>query len=93
MTIDARTRREFLRTMSMTVGAAGVAGALGGCQTSRSETFSFQQLHTNGISVRAVVEGTGPLVIMVHGFPELWYSWRHQIRPIAGPQTTAGRPR
>ena len=33
--------------------------------------------------VRAVVEGTGPLVIMVHGFPELWYSWRHQIRPIA----------
>ncbi len=50
---------------------------------SRSDAFSFQQLQTNGISVRAVVEGTGPLVIMVHGFPELWYSWRHQIRPIA----------
>ena len=50
---------------------------------SPSETFSFQHLQTNGISVRAVVEGTGPLVIMVHGFPELWYSWRHQIRPIA----------
>ena len=25
----------------------------------------------------------GPLVIMVHGFPESWYSWRHQIGPVA----------
>ena len=77
MMIEARTRREFLRTVSMT------AGAWEGCQMSQSDAFSFQQLQTNGISVRAVVEGTGPLVIMVHGFPELWYSWRHQIRPIA----------
>ncbi len=50
---------------------------------SRNDSYSFQQFQTNGISVRAVVEGTGPLVIMVHGFPELWYSWRHQIQPIA----------
>ena len=83
MPIAARTRREFLRTMSMTAGTVGVAGAWAGCRMSPRETFSFQQLQTNGISVRAVVEGTGPLVIMVHGFPELWYSWRHQIRPIA----------
>ena len=27
--------------------------------------------------------GSGPLVILVHGWPELWYSWRHQIEPIA----------
>jgi pimeloyl-ACP methyl ester carboxylesterase len=67
----------------MTAGAAMAVGASEGCQVSRSDAFSFQQLETNGISVRAVVEGAGPLVIMVHGFPELWYSWRHQIRPIA----------
>lgn len=24
-------------------------------------------------------QGTGPLVVLLHGFPELWYSWRHQI--------------
>ena len=80
MTIEARTRREFLRTVSM---AAVAAGASGRCQMSRNDSYSFQQFQTNGISVRAVVEGTGPLVIMVHGFPELWYSWRHQIQPIA----------
>ncbi len=48
-----------------------------------ADTFSLQHFSTNGIKVRAAVEGTGPLVIMVHGWPELWYSWRHQIRPIA----------
>jgi len=45
--------------------------------------FSLQTIKTNGISLRAAVEGDGPLVILVHGWPELWYTWRHQIRPIA----------
>ena len=45
--------------------------------------FDFQNLAVNGISLRAAVEGDGPLVILVHGWPELWYSWRHQIEPIA----------
>lgn len=35
------------------------------------------------LRLRAAVEGSGPLVIMVHGFPESWYSWRHQISPVA----------
>ena len=37
----------------------------------------------NGIRVHAVVEGSGPTVVLVHGFPESWYSWRHQIPAIA----------
>ena len=45
--------------------------------------FPLQFFTTNGIRVRAAVEGTGPLVMMVHGWPELWYSWRHQIRALA----------
>jgi pimeloyl-ACP methyl ester carboxylesterase len=31
----------------------------------------------------AAVAGTGPLVILIHGFPEGWYSWRHQIQALA----------
>src|SRR5471030_1312015 len=42
---------------------------------------SFIQLPD--VRLRAVVQGTGPLVLMVHGFPESWYSWRHQIGPVA----------
>jgi pimeloyl-ACP methyl ester carboxylesterase len=42
-----------------------------------------------GTAIRAAVEGEGPLVLMVHGFPESWYSWRHQIGPIAKAGFTA----
>jgi pimeloyl-ACP methyl ester carboxylesterase len=42
----------------------------------------FQTIRTNGVNLRCVVEGDGPLVIMVHGWPESWYSWRHQIGPV-----------
>lgn len=52
-------------------------------------TPRFQMIQTNGVTLRAVVEGTGPLVVMVHGFPESWYSWRHQIGPIAAAGFTA----
>jgi len=48
-----------------------------------TNSISLQEFKTNGITLRAAVEGTGPLVIMVHGWPELWYSWRHQIRAVA----------
>ena len=47
------------------------------------QQFELQTFKVNGITLRAAVEGTGPLVLLVHGWPELWYSWRHQIKPIA----------
>ena len=40
-------------------------------------------IDTNGIKIRAQIEGSGPLVILVHGCPESWYSWRKQIDVIA----------
>lgn len=43
----------------------------------------FRTIDTGRAKLRAAVEGEGPLVVMVHGFPESWYSWRHQIGPIA----------
>jgi pimeloyl-ACP methyl ester carboxylesterase len=36
-----------------------------------------------GGRIHLVEQGTGPLVLMVHGFPESWYSWRHQLPAIA----------
>ena len=49
----------------------------------------FVTIPSNGIQLRAVVEGSGPLVLMVHGFPEGWFSWRHQIGAIAAAGFTA----
>ena len=33
----------------------------------------------NKINLHYVSQGTGELMLMLHGFPEFWYSWRHQI--------------
>ena len=43
----------------------------------------FEMIETNGVRLRTVVEGRGPLVILLHGFPQCWYLWRHQIDPLA----------
>ena len=45
--------------------------------------MEFKFIDTNGITLRAAVEGEGPLIIMVHGCPESWFSWRRQIPVIA----------
>ena len=38
----------------------------------------------DGIGLNAAVAGPdGPLVVLLHGFPEFWYGWRHQIEPLA----------
>jgi len=50
---------------------------------------TFRTIETNGIRLRAAVEGEGPLVVFVHGFPESWYSWRHQLGPVAAAGFTA----
>ncbi len=46
--------------------------------------LSQRILSVNGISMHVVEQGTGPPVILCHGFPELWYSWRHQLPALAG---------
>ncbi len=45
--------------------------------------FNLEAFRANDIEFRAAVEGSGPLLILVHGWPESWYSWRHQIKPLA----------
>ena len=40
-------------------------------------------VETNGVRLHCAVDGSGPLVIFLHGFPECWYSWRHQLAALA----------
>lgn len=45
--------------------------------------FEHADLTVNGISLHTVSAGEGPLVVFCHGFPESWYSWRHQLPAVA----------
>src|SRR5262245_65829027 len=42
-----------------------------------------RMIESNGIHLNIAEKGSGPLVVLAHGFPESWYSWRHQIDAIA----------
>ena len=45
--------------------------------------ITHRTIDTNGIKMHIAEAGEGPLVLMLHGFPELWYSWRHQLPALA----------
>ncbi|MCT7975765.1 alpha/beta fold hydrolase [Laspinema olomoucense] len=51
--------------------------------TSAVETWTHNTIAVNGITLHYVTQGEGPLMLMLHGFPEFWYSWRHQIPEFA----------
>ena len=44
-----------------------------------SKPLSF----TGDIKIHYVTSGSGPLIVMVHGFPDYWYTWRHQMPELA----------
>jgi pimeloyl-ACP methyl ester carboxylesterase len=45
--------------------------------------INHRTVETNGIHMHIAESGTGPLVLLCHGFPESWYSWRHQLHALA----------
>ncbi len=47
------------------------------------ESWRHRTVESNGIRLHLVEEGAGFPVVFCHGFPELWYSWRHQIPALA----------
>ncbi|XP_020689382.2 bifunctional epoxide hydrolase 2 isoform X2 [Dendrobium catenatum] len=49
----------------------------------KGEEIAHRTLELNGIMMHVAEKGEGPVVLFLHGFPELWYSWRHQIVSLA----------
>jgi pimeloyl-ACP methyl ester carboxylesterase len=45
--------------------------------------ITHRNVEANGIRIHFAEAGSGPLVILCHGFPESWYSWRHQLRALS----------
>ena len=45
--------------------------------------LTHRTVEANGIRIHLAEQGEGPLVLLCHGFPESWYSWRHQMEPLS----------
>ncbi|GHJ43270.1 epoxide hydrolase [Catellatospora sp. TT07R-123] len=48
-----------------------------------ADDVQHRYITVNGVNLHVAEQGTGPLVLLLHGFPESWYSWRHQFGPLA----------
>ncbi|CAL0311210.1 unnamed protein product [Lupinus luteus] len=48
-----------------------------------AEGIEHRTVEVNGIKMHVAEKGEGPVVLFLHGFPELWYSWRHHIQYIS----------
>ena len=57
--------------------------ALGQKDADDPDAFNHCFAEVNGIRMHYIDEGQGPLVILLHGFPYLWYMWRRQIVALA----------
>src|ERR1700750_2709466 len=42
-----------------------------------------REVEVGGLRMHVAEQGSGPLVVLLHGFPESWYSWRHQLGALA----------
>src|SRR2546427_13258381 len=54
--------------------------------------IKHRTVETNGIRMHVAEQGEGPLVVLCHGFPESWYSWRHQLAALADAGSHAVAP-
>ena len=58
------------------------------CQGALAEDFLSRVKHghadSGGVKIHYATLGEGPLVVMIHGFPDYWYTWRHQMAALAG---------
>src|SRR5262245_58607702 len=89
MPSHALSRRQWL---AWSVSAApGLAAFDGPAQSTPSQPpaptmtreITQRTIETNGIRLHIAERGSGPLVLLCHGFPESWYSWRHQLDALA----------
>jgi pimeloyl-ACP methyl ester carboxylesterase len=70
-----------------------VVGMLAGAPQSMSKPDAPKDLwdrvehhfaDSNGVKIHYVALGKGPLVVMIHGFPDFWYTWRDQMEALSG---------
>lgn len=48
-----------------------------------ADVWKHANIRANGINIHYVTAGKGPLLLLLHGFPQFWYAWRHQIPVLA----------
>src|SRR5580765_1106673 len=65
-----------LTAVAMVLMAAGAARAA-------EDPFTHGYADSNGVKIHYATMGSGPLMVMIHGFPDYWYTWRKQMEGLS----------
>ncbi len=76
--------RKFLTFISFFISAA-ISNSLLAAEF--ADTVEHKFADSDGVSIHYAKAGSGPLAVFIHGFPDYWYSWRHQMEGLAETHT------
>lgn len=62
---------------------SALAGVTASAQADIMDEVDTGHVDNEGVSIHYATMGEGPLLIMIHGFPDFWYSWRHQMEGLS----------
>ena len=68
-----------ITVLALALALAATVSAAQGVESRVTEGFA----DSSGVRIHYATMGKGPLVVMIHGFPDYWYSWRHQMEGLA----------
>jgi epoxide hydrolase 4 len=69
------------------IASAIVALAMAGVVAQQTPPISHEYANVNGQRLHYARTGSGPLIVFLHGFPEFWYEWKHQIAEFSRDHT------
>ena len=67
--------------MALVMGVAGVAAAVDAVDVFDQVEHGYAD--NNGVKIHYASLGEGPVIVMIHGFPDFWYSWRNQMAALS----------
>ncbi|MEX0964764.1 MAG: alpha/beta hydrolase [Pseudohongiellaceae bacterium] len=68
-----------LKQLALLISVLVLSGAV---QADLLDEVEHGYADNNGVKIHYATVGEGPLVVMIHGFPDFWYSWRHQMEGL-----------
>ena len=77
------------RVMSGLVLLIGILASLQVAAQDVTEIVDHRYADNDGVTIHYAVTGDGPLMVMIHGFPDYWYTWRHQMKALSSDYTVA----
>ena len=78
MSVSVRIILAYMRTMLLSLLLSAVALA-----SDIESKVKHGYADSNGVKIHYATLGSGPLLVMIHGFPDFWYTWRDQMESLS----------